>query len=169
MNELIARYAPLLLQGLEETLYMTVFSTVLAYVFGLPLGVLVYVTKDGGIHPNRPLNRVLSWFINLIRSVPFLILDRCTQSHFQAHRRYFHRPQVLHLCPGGSCCSLCGPDGGVLPGRTGHRRDRSRQNHGRFGSADHHKGSAAGKCTLPGTGTFHLRITLIGYRLWPVL
>ena len=74
MNELIARYAPLLLQGLEETLYMTVFSTVLAYVFGLPLGVLVYVTKDGGIHPNRPLNRVLSWFINLIRSVPFLIL-----------------------------------------------------------------------------------------------
>ena len=32
MNELIARYAPLLLQGLEETLYMTVFSTVLAYV-----------------------------------------------------------------------------------------------------------------------------------------
>ena len=73
MNELIARYAPLLLQGLEETLYMTVFSTVLAYVFGLPLGVLVYVTKDGGIHPNRPLNRVLSWFINLIRSVPFLI------------------------------------------------------------------------------------------------
>ena len=74
MNELIARYAPLLLQGLEETLYMTIFSTVLAYVFGLPLGVLVYVTKDGGIHPNRPLNRVLSWFINLIRSVPFLIL-----------------------------------------------------------------------------------------------
>ena len=73
MNELIARYAPLLLQGLEETLYMTVFSTVLAYVFGLPLGVLVYVTKDGGIHPNRPLNRVLSWVINLIRSVPFLI------------------------------------------------------------------------------------------------
>lgn len=154
MNELIARYAPLLLQGLEETLYMTIFSTVLAYVFGLPLGVLVYVTKDGGIHPNRPLNRVLSWFINLIRSVPFLILDRCTQSYFQTHRRYFHRPQVLHLCPGSSCCSLCGPDGGVLPGRTGHRRDRSRQNYGRFGSADHHKGSAAGKCTLHGTGTF---------------
>ena len=74
MNELIARYAPLLLQGLEETLYMTIFSTVLAYVFGLPLGVLVYVTKDGGIHPNRPLNRVLSWFINLIRSVPSLLL-----------------------------------------------------------------------------------------------
>ena len=74
MNELIARYAPLLLQGLKETLYMTAFSTVLAYVFGLPLGVLVYVTKDGGIHPNKPLNRILSWIINLIRSIPFLIL-----------------------------------------------------------------------------------------------
>ena len=74
MTELIARYAPLLLQGLKETLYMTIFSTVLAYLFGLPLGVLVYVTKDNGIHPNRPLNRILSWFINLIRSVPFLIL-----------------------------------------------------------------------------------------------
>ena len=74
MADLFARYAPLLVQGLEETLYMTVLSTILSYVFGLPLGVLVYVTKEGGIHPYRPLNQVLGWIINLIRSVPFLIL-----------------------------------------------------------------------------------------------
>ena len=74
MADLFARYAPLLVQGLEETLYMTLFSTMLAYVFGLPLGVLVYVTKDGGIHPCRSLNQVLSWIINLFRSVPFLIV-----------------------------------------------------------------------------------------------
>ena len=74
MIELITKYSPLLLQGLKETLYMTVLSTVLAYLLGLPLGVIVYVTKDGGIHPCRTLNRVLGWIINTIRSIPFLIL-----------------------------------------------------------------------------------------------
>lgn len=64
----------LLGQGVWETLYMTVISTVLAYVIGIPLGVLVFVTSGDGICPNRPVNFIFGLLINLTRSVPFLIL-----------------------------------------------------------------------------------------------
>lgn len=64
----------LLGQGIWETLYMTVVSTVLAYVIGIPLGVLVFVTSGDGICQNRPVNFIFGLLINLTRSVPFLIL-----------------------------------------------------------------------------------------------
>lgn len=64
----------LLGQGIWETLYMTVLSTVLAYVIGIPLGVLVFVTSGDGICQNRPVNFIFGLLINLTRSVPFLIL-----------------------------------------------------------------------------------------------
>jgi D-methionine transport system permease protein len=62
------------LQGIVDTLYMTVVSTLLAYLIGLPLGVLLVVTAKNGIRPNRLLNSVLGTIVNLLRSVPFLIL-----------------------------------------------------------------------------------------------
>ena len=64
----------LLIQGSLETIYMTLASTAIAYVFGVPLGVLVYGTDQKGIFPNKILNAVLGFIINSIRSVPFLIL-----------------------------------------------------------------------------------------------
>lgn len=64
----------LLWSGICETLYMTVVSTALAYVLGLPLGVLLCVTDKEGIRPMRWLNRILGFLINIVRSVPFLIL-----------------------------------------------------------------------------------------------
>lgn len=64
----------LLVQGSVETIYMTLASTAIAYVFGVPLGVLVYGTDQKGIFPNKVLNAVLGFIINSIRSVPFLIL-----------------------------------------------------------------------------------------------
>lgn len=64
----------MLIRGIGETLYMTLVSTMLAYLFGLPLGILLVVTDDSGIHPVRWLNRTLGIIINLMRSVPFLIL-----------------------------------------------------------------------------------------------
>ena len=64
----------LLIQGSLETIYMTLASTAIAYVFGVPLGVLVYGTDQKGIFPNKVLNAVLGFIINSIRSVPFLIL-----------------------------------------------------------------------------------------------
>lgn len=61
-------------QGIVETLYMTLASTVLSYVFGLPLGILLVVTDRDGIFPMRILNGVIGVIVNILRSVPFLIL-----------------------------------------------------------------------------------------------
>ena len=69
-----AKLIQLLLEGIGETFYMVVVSTLAAYMLGVPLGVIVYVTGEGGIRRNRPLNMVLSLIINVVRSVPFLIL-----------------------------------------------------------------------------------------------
>lgn len=58
-----------------ETLYAPLAATVLAYLIGLPLGVLLVTGDVGGIHPlPRWLMRTLNTVINLLRSVPFLIL-----------------------------------------------------------------------------------------------
>lgn len=61
-------------QCLLETLYMTLVSALVAYVIGLPLGLILVVTDAGGIHPKPALNRILGTLINALRSVPFLIL-----------------------------------------------------------------------------------------------
>ncbi|HBN00590.1 MAG TPA: methionine ABC transporter permease [Firmicutes bacterium] len=57
-----------------ETLLMTFLSTILAYMVGLPLGVLLHITSKKGLYPNKPLNLVLGIIINFLRSVPCLIL-----------------------------------------------------------------------------------------------
>lgn len=60
--------------GLLETLYMTVISTVMAYALGLPIGMLLVVTDTEGIKPNAVLNRLVGGVVNVLRSVPFIIL-----------------------------------------------------------------------------------------------
>ena len=64
----------LVINGIGETLYMTLTSTAIAYVLGIPLGVLVYITDKNGICKNRIINVIDGVVINIIRSVPFLIL-----------------------------------------------------------------------------------------------
>ncbi|MCI5731764.1 MAG: ABC transporter permease [Eubacterium sp.] len=63
-----------ILQGLIETLQMTVISAVLAYIIGMPLGVLLVVTDKGHILQNRVVNLVFGIIVNIFRSIPFLIL-----------------------------------------------------------------------------------------------
>lgn len=63
-----------ILQGLIETLQMTVVSAVLAYIIGMPLGVLLVVTDKGHILQNRVVNLVFGTIVNIFRSIPFLIL-----------------------------------------------------------------------------------------------
>ena len=60
--------------GFVETLYMTLASTFFAYIIGLPLGLLLVVTDKDGIKPVPWLNTVMGTIINILRSVPFLIL-----------------------------------------------------------------------------------------------
>ncbi len=64
----------LLLTGTWETLYMTLVSTAIAYVIGVPVGVILYITGEGGIRQNRAVNFVMGIIVNILRSVPFLIL-----------------------------------------------------------------------------------------------
>lgn len=64
----------LLVNGTWETLYMTIVSTAISYLLGIPIGVILYITGENGIRRNRAVNLVLGIIVNLLRSVPFLIL-----------------------------------------------------------------------------------------------
>ena len=61
-------------RGIFESMYMTLVSTLFGYVLGLPWGVVLAVTDEGGIKPSRPVYRVLDFITNIMRSIPFLIL-----------------------------------------------------------------------------------------------
>ena len=65
---------PLILEGLWDTLYMTIPSTLLSYLIGMPLGLLLVVTGKGGIRPKPVFQSALSVTINFLRSIPFIIL-----------------------------------------------------------------------------------------------
>ena len=61
--------------GIWETLYSTVLATALAYVIGLPLGVILVTGEQGGIRPLPGLlMKALNLIVNVLRSIPFLIL-----------------------------------------------------------------------------------------------
>ena len=62
----------LLFKGTGETLYMVLVSSAFAYLIGIPLGVLVYVTDTNSICRNRGINLAVGGIINLVRSIPFL-------------------------------------------------------------------------------------------------
>ncbi|WP_165944585.1 MULTISPECIES: methionine ABC transporter permease [Saccharopolyspora] len=57
-----------------ETLYMVLVATVLAVVGGLPLGVLLHLTSPVGLNPKPVLNKVLGVIVDVVRSVPFVVL-----------------------------------------------------------------------------------------------
>ena len=67
-------HAGLIQKGIWETIYMTVISTAISYVIGLPLGVILTITDKGGIRPIPWLNRLLGVIVNFFRSIPFIIL-----------------------------------------------------------------------------------------------
>lgn len=64
----------MIIKGIQETLFMTVWSTALGYLFGLPMGVLLAVSDKDGLAPNKILYKILDVVANIIRSIPFLIL-----------------------------------------------------------------------------------------------
>ncbi|PQA90490.1 D-methionine transport system permease protein [Chryseobacterium piscicola] len=64
----------LLTKGTWETLYMTFASGFLGFVLGLPVGILLFVTRKGQFLENIIYNRILSVLVNIFRSIPFIIL-----------------------------------------------------------------------------------------------
>ncbi len=65
---------PLLEQACQETLIMVGWSTLIAVVGGLPLGILLVLTDKGGLLQNTVVNKVIGQVVNIGRSLPFIIL-----------------------------------------------------------------------------------------------
>lgn len=63
-----------ILNGLWETLYMSVASTLFAHIIGIPVGILLAVTDKRGLRPNPIVNKTVGFLVNVLRSIPFLIL-----------------------------------------------------------------------------------------------
>ena len=64
----------LMLQGIEETFYMVAVATVIGGIIGIPLGITLVTTSKGHILENRFINQILGTIVNIIRSIPFIIL-----------------------------------------------------------------------------------------------
>ena len=65
----------LLLQGVEETIFMVAVSGIIATGIGIPLGILLVTTDKGHILENAPINRVFGTIVNIIRSVPSRLVE----------------------------------------------------------------------------------------------
>ncbi len=70
MSELLS----MLLSETLKTLYMTALATLLSYAAGIPLGIALVLTREGGVKKNRAVYSVLETIINVWRSVPFYIM-----------------------------------------------------------------------------------------------
>ena len=64
----------MIVTGIGESLYMTLGSSIIGYLFGVPMGVCLAVTDKDGLRPNAPVYKVLDVIANIVRSIPFLIL-----------------------------------------------------------------------------------------------
>lgn len=64
----------MMLEGIWDTIYMTVISTIFGYIIGLPLGVALTLTDKNGLSANQTIYSILDVIINITRSIPFLIL-----------------------------------------------------------------------------------------------
>ena len=92
----------MLIEGTVATLYMTLVSTLFGYIFGLPMGIVLAVTDQEGIKPNGIIYKILDFIVNLMRSIPFLILlilvmpvTRAREPLPSSGRCFWPRPEPL--------------------------------------------------------------------------
>ncbi|MCM1135804.1 MAG: ABC transporter permease [Clostridium sp.] len=64
----------MIVEGTGVTLYMTLVSTLIAYALGIPMGITLVITAPGGLKPIKPVYKTLDIVVNIVRSIPFLIL-----------------------------------------------------------------------------------------------
>lgn len=64
----------LILQSTKETILMVVIATIIAYLIGLPTGILLFYTSKKGLRPNRWINLIVGTIVNIFRSIPCLLL-----------------------------------------------------------------------------------------------
>ncbi|PEZ06574.1 methionine ABC transporter permease [Bacillus sp. AFS018417] len=63
-----------MLEATQETLYMTAIATLATFVLGLILGLVLFLTGKDNLLENKPVNIVIGAFVNIFRSIPFIIL-----------------------------------------------------------------------------------------------
>ncbi len=74
LSEFVAEYGELLFEGTLSTLVMLLVPTIIAYVIGIALGVVLYLTAPGSLRPKPVFNGILGWIVNILRSFPFIVL-----------------------------------------------------------------------------------------------
>jgi len=74
LAEFYNEYGAMLSEGIVMTLYMTLVSTLFAYVLGIPMGIILVVTAPNGLKPMNIVYKVMDFIVNIVRSIPFLIL-----------------------------------------------------------------------------------------------
>ncbi|UII55447.1 ABC transporter permease [Cytobacillus spongiae] len=63
-----------MIEATKETLYMTAISVAVTFVLGIILGLLLFLTAKGNIWENNFVNKIIGGFVNIFRSIPFIIL-----------------------------------------------------------------------------------------------
>ena len=74
VNSFIAEYGELLAEGTLSTIIMVIVPTLISYIIGIALGVVLYLTAPGSLRPSPKLNAALGWVVNILRSFPFIVL-----------------------------------------------------------------------------------------------
>ncbi|WP_279101079.1 methionine ABC transporter permease [Bartonella apis] len=70
MYEVLSKELP---KAIIDTIIMTVSSSLMALILGLPIGLILYMTAKGSLFPKENLNRLLSFLVNCVRAIPFII------------------------------------------------------------------------------------------------
>ncbi|GAA3659385.1 methionine ABC transporter permease [Asaccharospora irregularis] len=74
MTSLVDFISNMLIKSLLETIYMIIVPTILATIIGFILAIILVVTKEDGLKPNKNINSLLGFIVNTLRSFPFIIL-----------------------------------------------------------------------------------------------
>ena len=82
----------MVVEGTFVTLYMTLATTFMGYVLGLPMGIALVITAPKGLRPNKIIYKVLDVVVNVVRSFPFLILLIIDSAVDTDHRRKSYGP-----------------------------------------------------------------------------
>lgn len=73
MDTMDSAIIAMLLEGVRDTLYMTVTSTALAYIIGFPMAICLVLNRKDGLKPNPVVYKIVDVISNIVRSIPFLI------------------------------------------------------------------------------------------------
>ncbi|MDU2122870.1 MAG: methionine ABC transporter permease [Clostridium celatum] len=74
MEKFLSFFTDILIEALGQTIYMVGISTILATLIGFILAIILVVTDEGGLQPNKIINSILGFVVNTLRSFPFIIL-----------------------------------------------------------------------------------------------